>query len=287
MFVLAGAAPGELDGRHLKARRLFLGLDEAVARQLPVRARTSSGCATGKARAKSPVWTARSYTRRAGTAGSCAAQSVTESACVQVSDRAPARRLQKTLQLLHPGRRSPLIAIGARVKPKLFVDGCAQGSDRALVGFRGHFDSCLWTYRDGVRSHLTADWRSCKAKAVVFLCARQPQASSPALRNPDPLPGSECPPRRLAVGTGYSGAVAVHLARIADPASSVAHSRTCRGDQRACVLHPGYGHGECAARTVTWPVGGDDAAAVEWREMGTLAMLTAQERIVMPLTCAT
>jgi hypothetical protein len=69
MFVLAGAAPGELDGRHLKARRLFLGLDEAVARQLPVRARTSSGCATGKARAKSPVWTARSVHEAGGDRG--------------------------------------------------------------------------------------------------------------------------------------------------------------------------------------------------------------------------
>jgi hypothetical protein len=38
VFFLAGAAPGEVDGRHLEARRLFVGLDEAVAGQLPVRA---------------------------------------------------------------------------------------------------------------------------------------------------------------------------------------------------------------------------------------------------------
>jgi hypothetical protein len=84
--------------------------------------------------------------------------------------------------------------------------------------------------------------------------------------------------RRLAVGTRYSsGAVAVHLARIADPASAVAHSRTCRRDQRACVLQPGHGHGGCAP----WPVGGDDDAdrLPRWNgeRWGALAMLTAQE----------
>lgn len=54
MFVLAGAAPGELDGRHLKARRLCLGLEEAVARQVAVRACTCPDAQTGKAHAKSP-----------------------------------------------------------------------------------------------------------------------------------------------------------------------------------------------------------------------------------------